>query len=214
MIQREVGVETGVSTAEVLDRVLDKGIIIDAWVRVALVGIDLVTVDAHIVVASIETYSRYANELPDAAPLPPAQKARIRASRQGEEPASLQVVREAFDAWNRHDAERYSALLADGYIGETYRTSPPLHGRDAARQAMDTYFKVLPDLYFTIEGTLATADDVMVSWLATGTPRDEYSGGPLTARRLEVPGCTVTRLRNGKIVHTWDYWDTTTTGDS
>src|SRR3989442_422762 len=44
---------------DVLDRVLDKGIVIDAWVRVSLVGIDLITVEARVVVASIETYLKY-----------------------------------------------------------------------------------------------------------------------------------------------------------
>jgi len=44
----------------VLDRVLDKGIVIDAWVRVSLVGIDLITVEARVVVASIDTYLKYA----------------------------------------------------------------------------------------------------------------------------------------------------------
>jgi hypothetical protein len=39
--------------------VLDKGIVIDAWVRVSLVGIDLITVEARVVVASIETYLKY-----------------------------------------------------------------------------------------------------------------------------------------------------------
>ena len=43
---------SGSSLIDVLDRVLDKGIVIDAWVRVSLVGIDLVTVEARIVVAS------------------------------------------------------------------------------------------------------------------------------------------------------------------
>ena len=53
----------GTSLIDVLDRVLDKGIIIDAWVRVSLVGIDLLTVEARVVVASIETYLRYADAL-------------------------------------------------------------------------------------------------------------------------------------------------------
>jgi hypothetical protein len=47
------------SLIDVLDRVLDKGIVIDAWVRVSLVGIDLLTVEARIVVASIDTYLKY-----------------------------------------------------------------------------------------------------------------------------------------------------------
>ena len=50
----------GTSLIDVLDRVLDKGIVIDAYVRVSLVGIDLVSVEARIVVASVETYLKYA----------------------------------------------------------------------------------------------------------------------------------------------------------
>jgi hypothetical protein len=53
----------GTSLIDVLDRILDKGIIIDAWIRVSLVGIDLVTVEARVVVASIDTYLRYADAL-------------------------------------------------------------------------------------------------------------------------------------------------------
>lgn len=50
---------------DVLDRVLDKGIVVDAWVRVSLVGIELVTVEARIVVASIATYLGYSDALSD-----------------------------------------------------------------------------------------------------------------------------------------------------
>src|SRR5437868_13627016 len=50
----------GTSLIDVLDRVLDKGIVIDAWVRISLVGIDLITIEARIVVASIDTYLKYA----------------------------------------------------------------------------------------------------------------------------------------------------------
>lgn len=53
----------GSSLIDVLDRVLDKGIVIDAYVRVSLVGIDLVSVEARIVVASVETYLRYADSI-------------------------------------------------------------------------------------------------------------------------------------------------------
>ena len=54
-------VSGGSSRIDVLDRVLDKGIVIDAWVRISLVGIDLITVDARVVVASIDTYLKYAD---------------------------------------------------------------------------------------------------------------------------------------------------------
>ena len=53
----------GGSLIDVLDRVLDKGIVIDAYVRVSLVGIDLVSVEARIVVASVDTYLKYADAI-------------------------------------------------------------------------------------------------------------------------------------------------------
>ncbi len=58
----------GTSLIDVLDRVLDKGIVIDAWVRISLVGIDLVTVEARVVVASIDTYLKYAEAVGITAP--------------------------------------------------------------------------------------------------------------------------------------------------
>ncbi|MFM6350589.1 MAG: gas vesicle structural protein GvpA [Dolichospermum sp.] len=48
------------SLAEVIDRILDKGIVIDAWVRVSLVGIELLAIAARIVIASVVTYLIYA----------------------------------------------------------------------------------------------------------------------------------------------------------
>jgi hypothetical protein len=48
------------SLADVLDVVLDKGIVVDAYVRVALLGVELVTIDARVVIASVDTYLRFA----------------------------------------------------------------------------------------------------------------------------------------------------------
>ena len=46
--------------AEVLDLILDKGLVIDAFVKVSVIGIEIVTIDARIVVASVDTYLRFA----------------------------------------------------------------------------------------------------------------------------------------------------------
>jgi hypothetical protein len=80
-VQREGG---ATSLIDVLDRVLDKGIVIDAYVRVAVAGIDLVTVHARVVVASIETYLKHADALFLSAgphhPIPPHRTQATRAS--------------------------------------------------------------------------------------------------------------------------------------
>lgn len=48
------------SLAEVIDRILDKGIVIDAYARVSVVGIEILTIEARVVIASVDTWLRYA----------------------------------------------------------------------------------------------------------------------------------------------------------
>ena len=48
------------SLAEVIDRILDKGIVVDAWVRVSLVGIEILALEARVTVAGVDTFLKYA----------------------------------------------------------------------------------------------------------------------------------------------------------
>ena len=49
--------------ADVVDLILDKGLVIDAYVRIAVIGIELITIDARIVIASVDTYLRFAEQV-------------------------------------------------------------------------------------------------------------------------------------------------------
>ncbi len=60
-VQRAGGGPGGGGLAEVIELILDKGIVIDAWVKVSLVGIEVITVQARVVIASVDTYLRYAD---------------------------------------------------------------------------------------------------------------------------------------------------------
>jgi len=157
---------------EIRDRILDNGIVLDASARLS--RIDL-TIASRVVVR--ESSDRGAPS--------------TSAAGAGDRPA-LRIVQKAFDAWNDHDVERYTALLDEGYVGETHRTASALRGPEDARRAMKSCLDTLPDLRFTIESALTVGDDVLVSWRALPS---------------QVPGCTVTRLRGRKIAHTWTYWD-------
>jgi len=89
---------------EVLDRVLDRGIVIDAWLRVSVVGLELVDIDARVVVASIRTYVLDSDAIawqgivarPDAtrapAKRPAAPKARRSRARRRATPARSKVM--------------------------------------------------------------------------------------------------------------------------
>ena len=74
------------SVSEVLDRVLDRGIVIDAWLRVSVAGIALLDVDARVVVASIDTYVRTSDRVDRAlfgSPPAPMMPASTQAPRRG-----------------------------------------------------------------------------------------------------------------------------------
>ncbi len=54
--------------AEVLDRILDKGIVLDVWVRVSLLGLEILAIEARVVLAGVETYLKYAEAVGLTAP--------------------------------------------------------------------------------------------------------------------------------------------------
>ena len=131
--------ERATQPVEVLDRVLDKGIVIDAWLRVSVGGIDLLRVDARVVVASIETYLKYTEavsppepteaSLPTAAP-PALRTAPRRRTAPGVHPAAVGAARlahAAIQAWNGRDIHGYGALLNDDYVGETQAVFQSAH---------------------------------------------------------------------------------------
>src|SRR5688572_33309887 len=105
-VERSVG---GTSLIDVLDRVLDKGIVIDAWVRVSLVGIDLITVEARVVGASVDSYLKYSEAVALVAPVSKPAPALEQASRTqtglGPEDAMLRAP----SAEPRKDAPRRSS---------------------------------------------------------------------------------------------------------
>ena len=78
-------VSSSSNVIDILDHVLDKGIVVDAWVRVSLGGIDLITVEARMLVASLQTYLSYADAL---AGIPPV-ASRIFESREYHERRSI-----------------------------------------------------------------------------------------------------------------------------
>jgi hypothetical protein len=66
MEEKKVAVEKAMASSslvEVIDRILDKGVVIDAWVRLSLVGIELLALEARAVIASVETYLKYAEAI-------------------------------------------------------------------------------------------------------------------------------------------------------
>jgi len=115
---------------ELLDRVLDKGIVIDAWLRVSLASIDLITVDARVVVSSIETYLAMAHTVSQRAPI--ARPVVSSPQRPDQLRRHLLHVQEQLERrrFDRHKVRRF-----EDRVREERRDS---HARTVGRQAKGT----------------------------------------------------------------------------
>ena len=99
--------------AELVGVILDKGIVIDAWARVSVLGLELLTIEARMVVASVDTYLRYAEAIGLTAPAapPPRQRAAIGGENEHDRVLEGQVLRRLSEHPEGLQPEATQALL-------------------------------------------------------------------------------------------------------
>ena len=115
-----------------------------------------------------------------------------------EEIFALFARREA--AWRRRDAVALAADHApDGVVVSP--TGGVLEGRADIERIYRVWFVAFPDLMFTTEDLLVDDDRAALLCRVTGSHAGEFFGMPPTGRRIEVSGCFIYRLQNGRIVH-------------
>jgi predicted ester cyclase len=74
------------------------------------------------------------------------------------------------------------------------------------------FVTAFPDLHFEVLSVLAEGDHVLTHWTASGTHAERLATItgetiPPTRRRAAVSGAMITKVRDGKIVREWSYWD-------
>jgi|SRR5215831_10724706 steroid delta-isomerase-like uncharacterized protein len=121
---------------------------------------------------------------------------------------NIRIIQDGLEAWNKHDPERFAALLDEKHVIESDTIPAPMTGREAARQFMQIYVNAFPDLHLDNDQLLASGDFVMARWTATGTHRGMLKSIAPTNRRATTHGCTVYEIKAGRIIHEWIYWDT------
>jgi gas vesicle structural protein len=102
--------------ADVIDVILDKGLVIDAYVRVSLIGIEILTIDARIVIASVDTYLRFAEavnrldlqQADDSQGLPELMDSITSGGAQSKTKGALEGVKDAFSGDDDDDGKQTS----------------------------------------------------------------------------------------------------------
>jgi steroid delta-isomerase-like uncharacterized protein len=147
-------------------------------------------------------------EASDEPPTAAGTGARRHKERRMAEHQHVTLVREVFDALNRHDVDRYTGFLADDFVWESDTLPDTVQGPEGARRAMEMYFAAFPDLEFEVDQILSCGAHVVAQWRASERPAGLDVGFTVTQRGVKMRGCTVCQVRGGKLTHAWVYWDT------
>jgi len=81
-------------------------------------------------------------------------------------------------------------------------------GLEGVRALVSACHKASSDLVYTVEDIFAEGDRVVVRWSLSATHDGDYFGAPPTGRRVTGAGITIDRIANGKIVESWQEYDT------
>jgi steroid delta-isomerase-like uncharacterized protein len=118
---------------------------------------------------------------------------------------SRRLVEEAFNA-GRYDV--IDELVSPTFVNHDPSVTEDIVGPEGIRDFIDTYRTSFPDLKVTIEEQIAERDLVTSRWSARGTHRGPLLGIEATGKEATVTGITIDRIDNGKIVESWNNWDT------
>ena len=111
------------------------------------------------------------------------------------------------ELWNQGNLGLADELVAPDYVGHD-PTSPDEHrGPEGLKQYVATSRSAFPDWHMRIEEQVAEGDLVATRWTATGTQKGEMAGIPPTGKRVRMPGTSIDRFSEGRLVETWDSYD-------
>lgn len=120
---------------------------------------------------------------------------------------SKEISRRVFEeVWNNKKLNAVDELMEANYIHHDVQ-SPVPKGIDGYKQFVSYYLNAFPDLQFTIDDEIADEQTAVSRWTVTGTHQGDLPGIPRTGRRISVTGITIARVRNGKVIESWNNWD-------
>ena len=136
------------------------------------------------------------------------------------EQETLQAAGEWFAAINAHDFTRLAEVLGEEFVWELGEVA--VAGRDAAGQVWQQLWCGFPDLHLEVEQLLGSGEFAVACWRLSGkhsgelrfcaiSPpecKDQLRSFLPAGRRVNVRGCTVLQVKQGKVVRGWGYWDT------
>ena len=119
------------------------------------------------------------------------------------------VVRRFIEGFlNTGDPNIADEVLAADYIDHT-SSYPQLTGRENIKRFVKEWFAAFPDSHSVVEDKVAEGDEVVSRWSTTATHQGQFRGvSPTGERRVEVEAIGIFRIAEGRVVESWDKYDT------
>ena len=117
--------------------------------------------------------------------------------------ANIDLVRRAFDAFNRGELETCTQLMVPDFIANIPGVSQPIRGRDAWKQGAQEFRHAFPDLQACIEDVFATEDRVAVRLSFRGVHRGSFQGIPATGRQVAFTSIEIYRVSGDRLAEEW-----------
>jgi steroid delta-isomerase-like uncharacterized protein len=113
-----------------------------------------------------------------------------------------------YEVYNEGNTQVIDEIFSADFVGrDPNDPSQERHGPQGIKQVVGAFRKAFPDLKGTLEEQTAEGDKVVNRYTGRGTHRGEFLGVAPTGREVELAGVTIFRLRDGKIVEGWDFYD-------
>ena len=111
------------------------------------------------------------------------------------------------EAFNQGKYDVIEELVAPTFVNHDPATGDT-KGPEGTRELIEGYRSAFPDIKITIEEQIAEGDLVATRWTGTGTHKGELMGIAPTGKGTTVTGVTIDKVKDGKIVESWNNWDT------
>ncbi len=111
------------------------------------------------------------------------------------------------ELWNGKNRAVIDEVMSPDYVHHDPQAADIPPGIEGYKQFVDRYMNAFPDVHMTVEDEIVAGDTVVVRWTVTGTHRGELPGLPPTEKSISLTGISIARLRDGKLVESWNNWD-------
>lgn len=133
------------------------------------------------------------------------------------ESKSIEIVKKWINASNAHDPEQIGETLHSDFEYDFSHTS--VKGKEEAVKEWKLFFTGFPDLHYEVEQLIDGGEYVVSRLRMTGTHKGEFAfvgtGSldkpiPASNKSIDIPTCSIHKIKDGKIIRLWRYWDSAT----